>query len=131
MSKPILCLDFDGVVNSYKSGWQGVDAIPDPPTEGFFEWLATAMPHFRIVIFSSRSSSEDARKSMQGWLWMHYREWRGTDPDAPVIPIEKIEFPANKPPALITIDDRAINFTGNWTDFDPEQLLNFKPWNKR
>lgn len=131
MRKPILCLDFDGVVNSYKSGWQGVDAIPDPPTEGFFEWLATAMPHFRIAIFSSRSSSEDARKSMQGWLWMHYREWLCTAPSAAPIPIDEIEFPAEKPPAMISLDDRALTFNGDWSEFSPARLLGFKPWNKR
>jgi len=30
MSKPILCLDFDGVIHSYSSGWKGADVIPDP-----------------------------------------------------------------------------------------------------
>ena len=29
MSKPILCLDFDGVLHSYTSGWRGA-RIPDP-----------------------------------------------------------------------------------------------------
>ena len=28
--KPILCLDFDGVIHSYISGWKGADVIPDP-----------------------------------------------------------------------------------------------------
>jgi hypothetical protein len=33
MTKPILCLDFDGVIHSYSSGWKGADVIPDPPVE--------------------------------------------------------------------------------------------------
>lgn len=37
-------------------------------------------------------------------------------------------FPTERPPATITIDDRAITFTGEWPDM--ETLINFKPWNK-
>jgi hypothetical protein len=29
LSKPILCLDFDGTIHSYISGWQGADVIPE------------------------------------------------------------------------------------------------------
>lgn len=30
--KPTICLDFDGVINSYKK-WTGYDDIPDPIVE--------------------------------------------------------------------------------------------------
>ena len=41
----------------------------------------------------------------------------------------RIRFPLEKPPAMVTIDDRAITFTGEWPDLD--DLKAFKPWNKR
>jgi hypothetical protein len=42
MAKPILCVDFDGVIHSYSSGWQGADIVNDPPTPGALAWLAKA-----------------------------------------------------------------------------------------
>lgn len=44
---------------------------------------------------------------------------------------EAIEFPWFKPSAFITIDDRALTFTGDWSDFTPTKLKAFKPWNKK
>ena len=41
MSKPILCLDFDGVIHSYASGWKGADVIPDAAVPGAMEFLRT------------------------------------------------------------------------------------------
>ena len=40
--KLILCLDFDGVIHSYSSGWKGADVIPDPPVPGALRFIADA-----------------------------------------------------------------------------------------
>jgi hypothetical protein len=42
MSKPILCLDFDGVVHKYDSPWSNAETISDDVTDGFFEWAERA-----------------------------------------------------------------------------------------
>ena len=39
-----------------------------------------------------------------------------------------LQWPTEKPAAFITIDDRALTFTGVWPAI--ETLLSFKPWNK-
>ena len=42
---------------------------------------------------------------------------------------QKIKFPAKKPGALLTIDDRAICFDGDYSTLK-EKIENFRPWNK-
>lgn len=127
---PILCLDFDGVIHSYVSGWQGADVIPDPPVPGALEFLGKATEKFEVHIFSSRSTYPDGIKAMSNWLWKAVTG-EDYDPDATVdIPVWllKIKFPTYKPAASISIDDRAITFTGVFPPL--EELLAFRPWNK-
>lgn len=114
---PILCVDFDGVIHDYKHGWQGGKIYGDV-TPGFFEWLQHARKLFRVVIYSSRSKDEGGIEAMKLWL---ARQNGGVAPDG-------LEFAAEKPPAFLTIDDRAIAFTGSWDDLDPVKLTMFKPW---
>jgi len=129
MNKPILCLDFDGVIHSYTSGWQGDTVISDPVVPGFFEWAEQAAKHFNLVIYSSRSKNPDAIKAMQFYLYEQRKIWRmaggKTETDEPL----SFEFASEKPKAFLTIDDRAITFEGIWPDV--KTLREFKPWNKR
>lgn len=128
--KPILCLDFDGVIHSYTSGWQGAAVIPDPVVPGFFEWLDEAARHFKIVVYSSRSKEPAARDAMALWMAEQRQAWRAAGGVSPITdgrPVE-IEFAHEKPAAFLTLDDRALTFKGQWPRV--QDLLAFKPWNK-
>ncbi len=131
MNKPILCLDFDGVLHSYSSGWKGADVIPDPPTEGAMRFLWDAAHVFKIAIFSSRSHQPGGRAAMARWLEKHFREYWAADRTTCDDILSEIEWSTEKPSAFLTIDDRALTFEGDWSQFVPEHMLNFKPWNKR
>jgi hypothetical protein len=122
--KPILCLDFDGVIHSYSSGWKGADIVPDPPVEGAMKFIDEALNQFRVVIFSSRSGHDDGVYAMRKWLRRHWLDL-GLSGEREML----IEWPKEKPAAMITIDDRAITFTGEWPKIDT--LLAFQPWNKK
>lgn len=122
MGKPILSLDFDGVCHSYTSKWQGASVIPDPPVDGLYEFLAEATKVFSVNIFSTRSHQEGGTQAMKVWFKKHCPEH--------LLPmLDKLDFPMEKPPAYVGIDDRVITFEGKWPDV--EFLRNFKPWNKR
>ena len=126
MSKPILCLDFDGVVHSYTSRWQGATVIPDDPTDGAIEFMLAALHDFDVVIFSSRSNQKGGTEAMRNWLKRHAGNCWYESPCGPGL--EDVRFVTEKPPALVTLDDRASTFTGTWPKV--ADLLAFKPWNK-
>lgn len=133
MSKPILCVDFDGVIHSYRTPWQGIDQIPDPPVLGALPWLWKATQWFTVVIYSSRSKSMEGTAAMMRWLleWSE-RELGPAHPmSRPSLDGYPIKFAHEKPAAFLTIDDRAIEFNGDWSVLDPAALRNFKPWQQR
>jgi hypothetical protein len=122
--KEILSVDFDGTLSDYKK-WHGADIINDPPIPGAMAFLKEATDHFRVAIFSSRSNLPGGIAAMQGWLAKHNRQPDGSYPDWLLL----LEWPVDKPPAQVSLDDRAIPFNGIYPSM--ETLRNFKPWNKR
>lgn len=128
-NKPILCLDFDGVIHSYTSGWKGIDVIPDPPVDGAIEFLWTAIEHFKVCIFSSRSKTPEGIGAMRQWLGHWDKLYWASHPNRPqprTALVFVVDFPTAKPSAFVTLDDRAITFNGNWPSID--ELKNFTPW---
>ena len=97
-----VCLDFDGVIHSYRSGWKGVDNIPDPPIHGVREAISHLRKRYRVVVHSARGNTPEGRVAIARWLERHL--------------IEVDEICETKPPAFVYVDDRAIAFNGNWTD---------------
>lgn len=158
--RPILALDFDGVIHSYTSGWKGARVISDPPVPGAIEFIIKALPVFRVAVHSSRSRQWLGRRAMRKYIEREFAKI-GLD-HRPIIdpPLPKwyydfvashcfvetwehdiraaakalgkmIEWPGHKPSALITIDDRALTFDGNFGALSLDELRAFKPWNKR
>lgn len=126
MSKLILCMDWDGVIHSYSSGWKGPAIIPDPPVPGALLWLLKASKLFDVVIYSSRSKDPEAITAMRMWLAYHAHATLSDLQASELLAV--VTFAHEKPAAFLTIDDRAICFDGDWSKLDPEKLLKFKPW---
>ena len=113
--KPILALDFDGVLHSYASGWHGAVTIKDEPTEGAQAFCERASKHFALLVFSSRCAFPGGAQAIMLWLTQH------NFPDGMWVSIDGV-----KAPATVTLDDRAWRFDGEWPDVD--ELAAFKPW---
>lgn len=138
-NKKLLVLDFDGVIHSYESGWSGAAEIRDAPVVGSIAFLEEALNFYEVAIYSSRSHQPGGIKAMQEWLlhWALLSASIEQDENDNIIEtsedwtrewLQKIQWPTFKPPAFLTIDDRAITFRGSFPDV--EELQFFKPWNK-
>lgn len=108
----VIAVDFDGVIHSYDKGWQD-GKIYGQMLPGFLDWLYKVEKHFRVVVHTSRSP-----RAVQSWL-----EERGVN----------VVVTNEKPPAWAYIDDRGIQFQGNWNapEISVDSLLEFRPWNLR
>lgn len=101
-ARQTVCLDFDGVLHSYRSGWCGAHVIPDPPIHGTREAVARLRQQYRVAVHSSRCHTKEGRLAVESWLQRH--------------DIVVDEVCEHKPPALVYVDDRAIRFRGVWDD---------------
>jgi len=94
---------------------------------GLFEFLEQVLPHFRVAIYSSRSEFERGRHAMKVWFFdqadKHYQNDNVVEQLVP-----RLEFPASKPSAFVTLDDRALTFQGIWPEIPT--LRDFIPWNQ-
>ena len=108
--------DFDGVIHSYTSGWQGMDVANDPPVTGIREAITEVKKAgYKVVVVSSRCSTPLGLETVKDYLDEHG--------------ISVHEVVAHKPPAVVYIDDRAICFDGNAKSLI-NKIQKFKPWYK-
>jgi hypothetical protein len=123
-----LVLDFDGVLHAYTSGWQGEGVVADGPVPGAVEFLVEATKRFDVYVYSSRSTSLQGRVAMATAIdrWLSEVD---LSLDERVSVMGKLWFPDYKPAAHLTIDDRAVTFTGKFPTLD--EVDSFVPWNKK
>lgn len=111
--KPTVAIDFDGVIHSYTSGWQGVDKCPDPIVPGIDTAIADLRTDHKVIVVSSRAATPEGRIAIRDYLKKYNIEVDGIQNE--------------KPPCIVSIDDRAICFNG-YTDILAKQVREFKPW---
>lgn len=128
--QPTICIDFDGVIHSYERGWQG-GVIYGTVVPGFFEWVERVRHQFKLVIYSSRSKDDAGVVAMGTWLHLKRNEWIKSGGERHPTEVLSFEFAHEKPAAWLTIDDRAIQFNGDWnaSALTAESMRAFKPWN--
>ena len=124
--KKILCCDFDGVLNEYKTPFD-MKMIHDQPVPGAMDFLNKAIIKFNVNIYSSRSSDEEGIEVMKTWLLFHLRRELGEIEGDYVY--NHLKFPTHKPPCFVQLDDRCVTFDGTFPSID--SLLSFKPWNHK
>jgi Lar family restriction alleviation protein len=113
-----ICLDFDGVIHSYKTRWINEKVIPDPPTEGVKEFIAKLREVRRVVVKSVRCEISDAgMDAVKAYLDKYGIEVDGVVKTCPRT-------------ASLLVDDKVLTFRGIWTDELFDQIINFVPWTK-
>lgn len=111
--KPTVAIDFDGVIHSYTSGWQGVGECSDPMVPGIDTAIADLRTDHKVIVVSSRAATPEGRIVIRDYLKKYNIEVDGIQ--------------SEKPPCIVSIDDRAICFTG-YSGILAKQVRNFKPW---
>lgn len=112
--KPRVLVDFDGVINSYRSGWKGDEVIPDPPVTGMREAIKSLREQgFEVVVCSSRAMTKPGHDAIHCYL-----KKNGIEVDG---------ITSEKTPSVAIVDDRAICFDGDAEGL-VDKVKNLKPW---
>ena len=111
MFKKTILIDLDGVLNTY-SGKYDEKYIP-PIKDGAFDFIKELSNDFKVVLFTSRNLLLVSK-----WVLENKLE-------------DFIENVTNvKEPCFLIIDDRCINFNGNYEDLK-KNICDFNVWYKK
>lgn len=116
---PTLCVDFDGVIASYKH-WEGKGVFGEPLPN-----VAEALEKLQslgwiIIIHTTRSETHLIEKYLNNHKILY--NFINYNP-------ENIHQGLNmgKPLADVYLDDRGLTFEGRWLDV-VDKIINFQPW---
>lgn len=112
----VILIDFDGTINSYRSGFTRDGDIPDPPLEGAQDAIMRLRKQFRVIVFSARARSVEGKNAIIAWLAKNSIEVDG--------------ITATKIPAFCQVDDTSIKFDGNWVETQ-RAIEDFQTWQDR
>ena len=122
MSHPkYVCVDLDGTIARY-DGWVNETHFGEP-IEGVQEALEKLQSAgWRIIIHTTRGNRDLIRKYLEKHAvpFDHINE----NPDQPP------GASGGKPIAHVYVDDRDVQFNGDWSA-TVNEILNFVPWNRR
>lgn len=120
-----VCLDFDGVVHQYTRPWTRANEIRDPIMPGAIQFMLTMLAAgWRVCIHSTRCHQPYGMQSIEKWLYNQVGQAWYETPAGPGI--EDVEVVAEKPPAILYIDDRGFRFEGVFPTL--EYMEKFQPW---
>lgn len=114
--KDTILVDFDGVLHRYQMPWEQDDIIPDPPVIGAGAAIRELREKYQVIVYSTRARTLRGIQAMRRWLKKHN--------------IEVDEVTQYKLPAKLLIDDRAIQFRGDWNAI-LSKVDGFLPWNRK
>jgi hypothetical protein len=121
VSTKCISVDFDGVVNSYRSGYNE-GRLVDPPVDGAFDFLRLLIKSgYQVVIHSARFNEVEPILQVRAWFCKHGLD-RGF--------VDALVMTAIKPKAEVYLDDRAVRFEGKFPKLDELAELS-TPWHKR
>lgn len=112
-----VALDFDGVIHRYIRPWCGAATAPDDPTPGALQAIRNYQKRYNVIIYSARANTPDGIDCIIRYL----KDMGLSDDEVGAIKIYA------KPHAILYIDDRAFQFTGQFPTV--EDVESFSPWN--
>lgn len=115
MRKSIV-FDFDGVIHKYSKGWQD-GSIYDEPIAGIKDVINELHKDFDIYIVTTRARELSGQYAVEQYLDNY-----GIEYDC---------VTSIKVPAMVYIDDRAINFNPKNINTLLDEINNFETWQQQ
>lgn len=118
----IIAIDFDGVLCKNLTSWAGHAVISDGPNDGAIYWFRGLLidSRFEVFIHSLRCNKPEGVAAIMAWLVQNGIEKQLVD---------LVTFARQKPPAAVFLDDRAIQFRGDFPTYN--ELAKFVPWSPK